>query len=149
MKFSFISDRCTALVDLTNEINEGEVKQIYDKMAHITDNFYRIREVALKQARNEEEKEIIEENFDRRPINELQCDLDNAYDEFFFLSNGEYLNNVCCHIEVVTPEVAESNDMDWIKGTPEIDSEERKTYKLGEVLSDYSKLDDKYYFKFM
>ena len=147
MKFSFISDRDTALVDLVNEVNEDEVKQIYDKMASILTNLERIKKVAIKQAKSEMEKVIISQNFFN--ADEVQVDLDNAYDEFFFLSNGEYLNNACCHIEVVTPEVAESNDMDWITGTPEIDSEERKTYKLGEVLSDYSKLDDKYYFKFM
>ena len=147
MKFSFISDRDTALVDLVNEVNEGEVRQIYDKMASILANLERIKEVAIEQARTEMEKVVISQNF--FSADEVQLDLDNAYDEFFFLANGEYLNNVCCHIEVVTPEVAESNDMDWITGTPEIDSEERKTYKLGEVLSDYSKLDDKYYFKFM
>ena len=147
MKFSFISDRDTALVDLVNEVNEGEVRQIYDKMASILANLERIKEVAIEQARTEMEKVVISQNF--FSVDEVQLDLDNAYDEFFFLANGEYLNNACCHIEVVTPEVAESNDMDWITGTPEIDSEERKTYKLGEVLSDYSKLDDKYYFKFM
>jgi hypothetical protein len=147
MKFTFISDRCTALTDLIDEIDGLEVKLIYDKMAHITNNFDRIREVALEQARNEEEKVVISQNF--FGIDEIQIDLDNAYDEFYFLSNGEYLNNICCHIEVVIPEVAEENDKEWIKGTPSISLEERETYKLGEVLSDYSKLSDKYYFKFM
>lgn len=147
MKFTFISDRCSALIDLSNEVNEDEVKMIYDKMARITDNFGRIREVALEQARNEEEKEIINNEL-FRAINELQCDLDNAYDEFYFLSNGEYLNNICCHIEVVTPEVAEENDREILK-FQDFTDEDRKSYKLGEVMSMYSKLDDKYYFKFM
>ena len=59
-----------------------------------------------------------------------------AMDEFLFkYADDSILPNSVRSIEVVTPEVAESNDIDWITGTPEISLEERKTYKLGEVLS--------------
>lgn len=146
MKFSFISDRDTALVDLVNEVNESKVKQIYDKMASILANLERIEEVAIEQARTETEKVVISQGF--FSVDEVQIDLDNAYDEFYFLSNGEYLNNICCHIEVVTPEVAEENDREWLRDSAYTD-EDRASYKLGEVMSDYSKLSDKYYFKFM
>jgi hypothetical protein len=147
MKFTFISDRCTALIDLSNEVNESEVKQIYDKMAHVLANFHRISNVALEQARNKEEKEIINNEL-FSGIDELQCDLDNAYDEFYLLYNNQYLDNICCHIEVVTPEVAEENDREWLRDSAYTD-EDRASYKLCEVMSDYSKLSDKYYFKFM
>ena len=142
MKFTFISETCTPLEQLEKEA----VQEIYDRMAHAIKNFDVLEKVALAQARTEEERRAVEERFN---ADEIQCDLDSAYDEFYFLLDGKYLDNGFCCIEVVTKEVAESNDMDWITGTPSISLEERKTYKVGEVLSDYSKLDDKYYFKFM
>ena len=142
-KFTFISDRCTALI----ELEPSTAQLIYDKMAHVIANFHRIGEVAREQARNNEEKEIIDNEL-HRGIDELQCDLDNAYDEFFFLSNNEYLDNILCHIEVVTPQVAEENDREWLRDS-HYTNEDRQSYKLGEVMSDYSKLSDKYYFKFM
>ena len=141
MKHTFISDSCTGLINLEDE----KVLEIYDKMAHITANFQRIQEVALEQARNHEEREIIIKELH---IDEIQVDLDDADDEFYFLYNNEYINNICCHVEVVTPEIAESNDKEWLSDCHYTD-EDRASYKLGEVMSDYSKLSEKYYFKFM
>ena len=143
MRFTFISD--SSYTTLTN-LEDNKVLEIYDKMAHITANFKRIQEVALEQARNHEEKEIIENEL--VGIDEIQVDLDSADDEFYFLYNNVYINNICCHVEVVTPEVAESNDHDWLNDINYTD-EQRASYKLGEVMSDYSKLSEKYYFKFM
>lgn len=142
MKFTFISETCTPL----EQLDIKTAQEIYDKMAHAISGFAKIEDTAFKEAKNEAEREIVKHTF---CTDEIQCDLDNAYDEFYFLLDGECLDNSFCHIEVVTKEVAESNDMDWITGTPSISLEERKTYKVGEVLSDYTKLDDKYYFKFM
>jgi len=142
MKLTFISDRCTALEELDDET----AKLIYNKMAHVIANFSRIIQVAQDQARNDREREVANEGW--QGIDEIQCDLDNAYDEFYFARNNEYLPNEICHIEVVTPLVAEENDREWLSDRAYTD-QDRASYKLGEVMSDYSKLDDKYYFKFM
>lgn len=140
-------------------ISLKEVLLIKDKMKSIKKNIDTVKKIAKSNAdnsravdsngkslKNREQKEIKE--LDKIEIIEL--DTSWAMDEFLFrYADDSILPNSCNSIEVVTPEIAESNDMDWISGTPEISLEERKTYKLGEVLSDYSKLDDKYYFKFM
>ena len=141
MKITFISDSDTFMTSL----NYDELSRIYNKMSHVILHLNKIQEVAKEQAQNQEEIKEAEELYS---VDEVQCDLDYAYDEFYLLSNDRYLPNSCCHIEVVTPEVAEENDKAWLNDINYTD-EDRASYKLGEVLSDYSKLDEKYYFKFM
>ena len=114
-------------------------------MSHVILHLDRIQEVAKEQARNQEEIKEAEELYN---VDEVQCDLDNAFDEFYFLSNDRYLPNSCRRIEVVTPEVAEESDKAWLNDINYTD-EDRASYKLGEVMSCYSKLDDTYYFEFM
>lgn len=143
----------------SSNLKEDELLLIKDKMISISKNIDVIKAVAKELART---SKAIDSNGkplkykEQRAVKELdkvgivELDTSWAMDEFIFkYSNDNTLPNFFNCIEVVTPEVAESNDMDWITGTPEISLEGRKTYKLGEVLSDYSKLDDKYYFKFM
>ena len=141
MKITFISDSDTFMTSL----NYDESSRIYNKMSHVILHLDKIQEVAKEKARNQEEIKEAEELYS---VDEVQCDLDSAFDEFYFLSNDKYLPNTCCHIEVVTPEVAEENDKTWLNDINYTD-EDRASYKLGEVMSDYSKLDEKYYFKFM
>lgn len=142
-----------------SDISEDELFLIKDKMISISKNMDVIKAVAKGLART---SKAIDSNGkplkykEQRAVKELdkvgiiELDTSWAMDEFLFrYADDSILPNSCNSIEVVTPEIAESNDMDWITGTPEISLEERKTYKLGEVLSDYSKLDDKYYFRFM
>ena len=140
-------------------LSPDELIEIKDKMQSISDNMDKIKAQAQYNAdhsiailsdgtptKEQELKDVKE--LDKAEV--VNVGTDWAVDEFIFLyADNTYLPNSCCHIEVVTEEIAESNDMDWITGTPEISLEERKTYKVGEVLSDYTKLDDKYYFKFM
>ena len=141
MKITFISNSDTFMTSL----NYDESSTIYNRMSHVVLHLNRIQEVAREQARNQEEIKEADELYN---VDEVQCDLDNAFDEFYLLSNDKYLPNTCCHIEVVTPEVAEENDKVWLNDINYTD-EDRASYRLGEVMSDYSKLDDKYYFKFM
>ena len=80
-------------------------------------------------------------------IDQIVVDFHNATDEFYVEQTN---TNICIHIEVVTKEVAEGNDQDWLRGDNRFSNEEKATYKVGEILSDYRKLaDTEYYFKFM
>lgn len=141
------------------QLEPNQLVEIQDKAKSIRDNFDVIKKQAQWNAENsiailsdgtptkEQELKDVEE-LDKVEI--ILLDANYEVDEFDFLyANGKCLPSSCFHIEVVTKEIAESNDMDWITGTPEISLEERKTYKVGEILSDYTKLDNKYYFKFM
>lgn len=136
MKLSAITD----YKDFYKDFNDN-IPIIMDKMLHIQRSLKTIFDKALEQARNEVEKESAKEIL---LVQEVMCDIDNAYDEFYILKeNGEFLSNAWCKVEVVTKEVAENNDKDFL------DDEELGEYELGGNLSYYDKLDDKYYFKFM
>ena len=98
---------------------------------------------------------------DNKPLNEqymkdskeipntrlVLIDIDCAYDEFYLMyDKDKFLPNSCCSVEVVTKEVAESNDKDM----DAIGDEDEKNYKVGEILSYYRKLGDSgYYFRFL
>ena len=136
MKLSIV----TGYNDFYGDFNDN-IPNIMDKMLHIHRNLKTIFDKALEQARDEVEKESAK---DILYVQEVMCDMDNAYDEFYLLKeNGEFLSNAWCKVEVVTKEVAENNDKDFL------DAEELEEYELGGNLSYYDKLDDKYYFKFM
>ena len=75
----------------------------------------------------------------------ILIDIDCAYDEFYLMHDKDnFLPNSCNSVEVVTKEVAESNDRDMDA------TEDEENYKVGEGLSYYRELGDSgYYFRFM
>ena len=137
------------------DISLKEVLLIKDKMKSIKKNIDIVKKTAKSNADNSravdstgkslkdrEQKEVRE--LDKIGIVEL--DTSWAMDEFLFrYADDSILPNSCCSIEVVTKEVAESNDRDM----NDLSAEDWEQYKVGEVFSEYSKLDDRYYFKFM
>ena len=156
------------LAELQKELEEADRGTKYDrnllasivnKMEAIENNIPVLYEQAKLEAKRTEATE------DGEPVNEkwsneaeelfnvgiVGVDLHYAVDEFLLRYNDNIvLPNSCSAIEVVTKEVAEENDKCWITGTPELSEEDRKNYKVGEILSDYRKLGDSgYYFKFM
>lgn len=75
----------------------------------------------------------------------IVCDLSSANDEFYLETSSNRINAI--YLEVVTKEIAELNDKDFLSDKS---VEELKEYKLGEVYSYYTKLaDTEYYFRFM
>ena len=116
------------------------------KMYAIRDNMKFIYETLEKQYPNDE---VLKENEVSMLVYNTQnivVDLGNANDEFYLEhENGtEYVT-----MEVVTKEIAEENDREWLRDVHYTD-EDRKSYVVGEVMSDYTKLGStEYYFKFM
>ena len=116
------------------------------KMYAIRDNIKFIYETLEKQYPKDE---VLKENgVDNLAYNtqNIVVDLENANDEFYLEhENGtEYVT-----VEVVTREVAEENDREFLRDI-HYTEEDRDSYVLGEVMSDYTKLGGtEYYFKFM
>ena len=80
-------------------------------------------------------------------IERIVVDLSNASDEFYIESEDK---NYIIPIEVVTKEVAEENDKELLNYYSQCSKKDKSEYKLGEVLSDYTKLGKtEYYFKFL
>ena len=77
---------------------------------------------------------------------QILCDLDSANDEFY-VGRTESNTREDLYLEVVTKEVAESNDRDFVSGNMEA----LKNYSLADGdYSYYTKLaDTEYYFRFM
>ena len=136
-----------------------EAGEMADKMLALNNSINTLYEQAVLEAKRTSatadgepvNKKWEEDANDLWNIRIIAVDLDCAYDEFLFrFGDNVILPNSCCTVEVVTKEAAKENDMDWIKGTPELTKEDIKHYKVGEILSDYRKLgSSKYYFKFM
>ena len=81
----------------------------------------------------------------------IEADLSDQYDEFYVVDEDDK-DNVLCHIEVVTREVATSNDKELLKmsGSKYTLQEIENDYEVGGTLSDYKKLGDSiYYYKEM
>ena len=78
---------------------------------------------------------------------QILCDLDSANDEFYIGRIGSNAQEDI-YLEVVTKDIAESNDRDFLS---DLSVEERKQYSLADgVYSYYTKLaDTEYYFRFM
>ena len=128
-----------------------EVQEMLYKAQAIAENL----DVLEKQAYQEGKDTQAE--LDGEPLNErymkeskeipntkrILVDIDMAYVEFHLMYDEDrFLPNSCGYVEVVTEEVAESNDRD-------MDAIE-EGYKVGEGLSYYRKLGDSgYYFRFM
>lgn len=129
----------------------GEVAM---KMYAIQDNVKFITDTLKEQFPNDD---IVKEAEQHKLVlytcfNQITVDFSNALDEFYLENScdeeGAYSGSI--PLEVVTKEVAEGNDKDWLRGDTMYSDEEKKTYKVGEVLSDYTKLGDtEYYFKFL
>lgn len=85
-------------------------------------------------------------NLDIDDVDRVICDALNQYDEFHIFDEEEE-NNI--YVEVVTRDVAISNDLDFMDNKDEI----QEYHETGEVdcgLSMYSKLGDtEYYFRLM
>ena len=91
----------------------------------------------------EDHRRGVEHAKDIAEINEYEiggiiCFEDCAIDEFEFLDDEGLIIRPYGY-EVVTEEVAISNDMDWLSDENYTD-EDRASYVLGEVMSDYTKL---------
>ena len=130
-----------------------EVQEMLYKARAIAENL----DVLEKQAYQEGEDTRAE--IDGEPMNDrymqdskelpntkrILVDIDCAYDEFYLMHDKDnFLPNSCNYVEVVTKEVAESNDKDMDS------TEDGENYKVGEGLSYYRELGDSgYYFRFM
>lgn len=130
-----------------------EVQEMLYKARAIAENL----DVLEKQAYQEGKETQAE--IDGKPMNEqwiqdskeipntkrILIDIDCAYDEFYLMHDKDnLLPNSCNSVEVVTKEVAESNDRDMDA------TEDEENYKVGEGLSYYRELGDSgYYFRFM
>lgn len=83
----------------------------------------------------------------------IEADLSNQYDEFYITAtNEEKETRNICYIEVVTREVAISNDKELLKmsGSNYTIQEIESDYEVGNTLSNYKRLGDTvYYYKEM
>ena len=140
-------------MNFTFEGTEGwtEKKELFGeialKMYAIRNEMRFIYETLEKQYPNDD---VLKENSIGDLVVNTQnivVDLKSANDEFYLEhANGtSYVN-----IEVVTKEVAEENDRELLDYYCKNSGEDKASYKLGEVLSDYTKLgNSEYYFKFL
>lgn len=126
-------------------VNKKDLSEIADKM----------QAVALNVEKIFEELKIINE--DTHDELNVEASLSWQYDEFFITAtmiddNKKREKRNICHIEVVTQEVAISNDKELLKmsGNKYTLQEIESDYKVGSTLSDYKKLGDSiYYYKEM
>lgn len=143
------------LHEVDKVFTRDEVQEMLNKAQAITENL----DVLERQAYLEGED--TQAMLDGKPLNEqykqdskeipntrrVLIDIDCAYDEFCLMyDKDKFLPNSCCSVEVVTKEVAESNDRDM----DAVGDEDEKNYRVGEILSYYRKLGDSgYYFRFL
>jgi len=141
------------LYEVDKVFTRDEVQEMLYKARAIAENL----DVLEKQAYQEGKETQAE--IDGKPMNEqwiqdskeipntkrILIDIDCAYDEFYLMHDKDnLLPNSCNSVEVVTKEVAESNDRDMDA------TEDEENYKVGEGLSYYRELGDSgYYFRFM
>lgn len=133
-----------------------EVQEMLSKAQAITENLDVLERQAYKEG------EDTHAMLDDKPLNEqymqdskeipntrrVLIDIDMAYDEFYLMyDKDKSLPNSCCSIEVVPKEIAESNDKDF---NYDMSAEDKRNYRVGEILSYYRKLGDSgYYFRFL
>ena len=141
------------LYEVDKVFTRDEVQEMLYKARAIAENL----DVLEKQAYQEGEE--TQAMIDGKPLNEqymqdskeipntkrILVDIGMAYDEFYLMHDKDnFLPNSCNYVEVVTKEVAESNDRDMDA------TEDEENYKVGEGLSYYRELGDSgYYFRFM
>lgn len=114
-----------------NNLQDGETNLlILEKMIAIQDNL----------------KAINKDFFDSKML-EITVDLSNQSDEFFIEDNF-HKNYPNMNIEVVTKEVAISNELELLRMGNQYTKEEIETYELGGCLSCYKKLGtSEFYFR--
>jgi hypothetical protein len=141
------------LYEVDKVFTRDEVQEMLYKARAIAENL----DILEKQAYQEGKETQAE--IDGKPMNEqwiqdskeipntkrILIDIDCAYDEFYLMHDKDnLLPNSCNSVEVVTKEVAESNDRDMDA------TEDEENYKVGEGLSYYRELGDSgYYFRFL
>ena len=141
------------LYEVDKVFTRDEVQEMLYKARAIAENLDALETQAYQEGK-ETQAEI-----DGKPMNEqwiqdskeipntkrILIDIDCAYDEFYLMHDKDnLLPNSCNSVEVVTKEVAESNDRDMDA------TEDEENYKVGEGLSYYRELGDSgYYFRFM
>ena len=115
---------------------------ILAKMYAIEDNLEFLICTLKKQYPNDK-------TFPARIYNQILCDMNSANDEFYIGRTGSNPQEDI-YLEVVTKEIAESNDNDFLS---DVSAEElqKENYKVGDGnYSYYTKLaDTDYYFRFM
>ena len=116
--------------------------EILSKMYAIEDNLEFLVNTFKEQYPEDKSKVYPSYTYDQ-----ILVDLDSANDEFYVGRIGSNAQEDI-YLEVVTKEVAESNDRDFLS---DLSVEERKQYSLADgVYSCYTKLaDTEYYFRFM
>ena len=135
-----------------------DLEIILPKFKAISDNLIAIREQAIIEGARSTatiegrsmSDQFVKEALEVPNCKRIELDEGNAYDEFYLAySENNYLPNSCNNIEVVTKEVAEENDMEYLR-MEDYSKEDLENYKVGEVLSDYRKLgNSEYYFRIM
>ena len=144
------------LYEVDKVFTRDEVQEMLNKAQAITENLDVLQRQAYKEG------EDTHAMLDGEPLNEqfkqdskeipntrrILIDIDMAYDEFYLMyDKDKFLPNSCCSVEVVPKEVAESNDKDF---NYDLSAEDKRNYKVGEILSYYRKLGDSgYYFRFL
>lgn len=138
MKYIFESDNIAC-----REYGET-AGDILRKMYAIEDNLEFLLATLVEQS---PDNEPLPKPFPSYSYDRILVDLDSANDEFYVGRIGSNAQEDI-YLEVVTKEVAESNDRDFLS---DLSVEERKQYSLADgVYSYYTKLaDTEYYFRFM
>ena len=134
---------------ITNWVEKPELfGEISLKMYQVKHNIRFILDTLKEQYPNTPEIIEAHDKGEVEPyLERIVVDLSNASDEFYVESkDGKYI----IPIEVVTKEVAEENDRELLSYYSEHLEQDKNDYKLGEVLSDYTRLGKtEYYFKFL
>ena len=113
--------------------------EILKKMYAIEDNLEFLVTTLKEQYPNDE-------TYPMHIYDQILCDLDSANDEFYIRRTASCgIQDI--YLEVVTKDIAESNDRDFLSG----DTEALENYSLADGdYSYYTKLaDTEYYFRFM
>lgn len=122
------------------------------KMTAVIDNLTKIKTQAMIEAEHTKatvngkplKRQYMKDVRELDKIDIILCDLEIANDKFYFYyEDGNPLPSSCCHIEVVTDEIAEANEKDFFNERPE------GTYKVGESNSIYTRLNNEYCFRFL
>ena len=123
-------------------VSVGDLCKILETMKTIADNIESVP-INTYYTRNEDIKELYKNDkyFSKDDNIVVSVDLKNQYDEFDIEIEGIPENAILNYIEVVTQEIAYSNDMDF-----DTANENQDKYILGGEYSLYTKLGDTDYY---
>lgn len=111
-------------------LNSDEIDNILVTMQYLADNYNVLKNDDIQCY-----------NTDLDNIKSIECDTASAVDEFYIVDG----NNNSISIEVVTAEVAERNDRDFLR-----DDEQLNDYELGKTWSYYTPLNGtEYYYRLL